>query len=91
VRERCAAIDVDKQELAIALITGQTDEEGKMQTRIVGTTVPALEALKVWLIRREWVPAKLGDGRQNRKPYHPPREGMRTICDDFTGFGPRPN
>jgi transposase len=51
MRERCAAIDVGKQELAIALITGPTDEEGKLQTRIVGTTVPALEALKVWLIQ----------------------------------------
>jgi transposase len=51
VRERCAAIDVGKQELAIALITGPTDEEGKIQTRINGTTVPALESLKVWLIQ----------------------------------------
>ena len=51
VRERCAAIDVGKQVLATALITGPTDEEGKMQTRVDGTTVPALEALKVWLIQ----------------------------------------
>jgi len=51
VRERCAAIDVGKRELAIALITGPADEDGKMQTRISGTTVPALEGLKVWLIQ----------------------------------------
>jgi transposase len=51
VRERCAAIDVGKQEVATALITGPTDEEGKLQTRIDGTTVPALEALKVWLLQ----------------------------------------
>src|SRR5215472_11785008 len=32
--------------------TRPTDEEGKMQTRIDGTTVPALEALKAWLIQQ---------------------------------------
>ena len=30
---------------------GGMGAEGKMQTRIVGTTVPALEGLKVWLIQ----------------------------------------
>jgi transposase len=51
VRERCAAIDIGKAELATALITGPADEDGVLQTRECGTTVPALEALREWLVQ----------------------------------------
>lgn len=51
VRERCAAIDIGKAELAVALILGPADEDGELQTRACGTTVPALEELREWLIQ----------------------------------------
>lgn len=51
VRERCAGIDIGKRELAVALIVGPADQEGEVTTRAFGTTVPALEELKRWLIQ----------------------------------------
>jgi transposase len=51
VIERCAGIDIGKRELAVALITGPADGEGKVETRTFGTTVPALRQLKEWLIQ----------------------------------------
>lgn len=52
VRERCAAIDIGKAELAVALILGPADEDGELQTRACGTTVPALEELREWLVQK---------------------------------------
>ena len=46
VMERCAGIDVGKREIAVAIITGPADQEGELQTRLFGTTVPELEKLK---------------------------------------------
>lgn len=51
VRERCAAIDIGKEELAVALVTGPADQDGQMRTRACGTTVPALEELREWLVQ----------------------------------------
>ena len=51
VLERCAGIDVGKREIAVAIITGPADQEGEVQTRLFGTTVPALEELREWLIQ----------------------------------------
>jgi transposase len=51
VVERCAGIDIGKRELAVALIAGPADGEGEVQTRSFGTTVPALQQLKEWLIQ----------------------------------------
>jgi transposase len=51
VEERCAGIDVGKRELAVAVITGPADQDGEVKTRAFGTTVPALEQLKQWLIQ----------------------------------------
>jgi transposase len=50
VIERCAGIDVGKRELAVAVIVGAADTEGEVKTRAFGTTVPALEELKQWLV-----------------------------------------
>ena len=50
VIERCAGIDVGKREIAVAVITGPADEEGEVKTRAFGTTVPALERLRDWLV-----------------------------------------
>jgi transposase len=51
VIERCAGIDIGKRELAVAVIVGPADQEGEVKTRPFGTTVPALEELKQWLIQ----------------------------------------
>jgi transposase len=51
VMERCAGIDVGKRELAVAVITGPADQEGEVKTRAFGTTVPALEQLREWLVQ----------------------------------------
>ena len=51
VIERCAGIDVGKRELAVAVIVGPADQDGEMKTRAFGTTVPALEELRQWLMR----------------------------------------
>jgi transposase len=51
VIERCAGIDVGKRELAVAVITGPADQDGEVKTRMFGTTVPALEQLREWLIQ----------------------------------------
>jgi hypothetical protein len=50
VIERCAGIDVGKREIAVAVITGPADEDGELKTRAFGTTVPALEQLRQWLV-----------------------------------------
>ena len=51
VLERCAGIDVGKREAAVAVIKGPADQDGELQTRTYGTTVPALEELRAWLIQ----------------------------------------
>lgn len=51
VIEWCAGIDIGKREVAVAIITGPADEDGVVQTRTFGTTVPALEQLRKWLIQ----------------------------------------
>ena len=51
VIERCAGIDIGKREVAVAIITGPADEDGVVETRLFGTTVPALEQLREWLIQ----------------------------------------
>jgi transposase len=51
VLERCAGIDIGKRELAVAVITGPADQEGEVKTRAFGTTVPALEQLRAWLVQ----------------------------------------
>jgi transposase len=50
VIERCAGIDIGKKEIAVAVITGPADQDGEVKTRAFATTVPALEALREWLI-----------------------------------------
>jgi transposase len=50
VNERCAGIDIGKRELAVSVIVGPADQEGEVHRRLVGTTVPALEELKQWLL-----------------------------------------
>jgi transposase len=50
VRERCAAIDVGKRELAVAVAVGPVDKEAEIKTRAFGTTVPTLQELRQWLI-----------------------------------------
>lgn len=50
VRERCASIDVGKRGLAVAVMKGPADQEAEIQTRWVGTTVPALKELQSWLV-----------------------------------------
>ena len=68
--ERCAGIDVGKKEVAVAIITGPADQEGELQTRAYGTTVPELEKLREWLVENQcatvamestgsyWIPIK---------------------------------
>jgi transposase len=51
VIERCAGIDIGKRELAVAVIAGPADQDGDVKTRTFGTTVPALEKLREWLIQ----------------------------------------
>ena len=51
VMERCAGIDVGKREIAVAVITGPADQDGELKTRAYGTTVPALEELRKWLVQ----------------------------------------
>jgi transposase len=52
VIERCAGIDIGKRELAVAIIVGPADQDGEVETRTFGTTVPALEELRAWLIQQ---------------------------------------
>src|SRR5512133_3197067 len=47
--ERCAAIDVGKRDLAVAVAVGPADKEAEIKTRGYGTTVPALRELQAWL------------------------------------------
>lgn len=54
VIERCAGIDVGKREIAVAIITGPADQEGELQTRLFGTTVPELENLREWLVAEKY-------------------------------------
>jgi len=50
VIERCAGIDIGKKELAVAVLVGPADQEAEIKTRKVGTTMPALLALRDWLL-----------------------------------------
>ena len=52
VIERCAGIDIGKREIAVAAITGPADQDGEVKTRLFGTTVPALEELREWLLQK---------------------------------------
>jgi transposase len=52
VLERCAGIDIGKRELAVAVIVGPADQDGEVKTRTFGTTVPALEELRDWLLEQ---------------------------------------
>lgn len=52
VRESCASIDVGKRELAVAVAVGPIDKEAAVETRAFGTTVPALQELRQWLIEQ---------------------------------------
>lgn len=52
VIERCAGIDIGKREVAVAIITGPADQDGEVETRLFGTTVPALEKLREWLLQK---------------------------------------
>ncbi len=70
MRERCAAIDVGKRDLAVALAAGPVDKEAEIKTRAFGTTVPAIEELRQWLVEERctsvaiestgpyWIPVK---------------------------------
>jgi transposase len=50
VLERCAGMDIGKRELAVAVIVGPADQDGEVKTRTFGSTVPALEELRDWLL-----------------------------------------
>jgi hypothetical protein len=50
IAERCAAIDVGKRGLAVAVAVGPVDKEAEIRTRAFGTTVPALQQLRAWLL-----------------------------------------
>src|SRR3954454_9343855 len=52
VIERCAGIDIGKRELVVAVIVGPADQDGEVETRTFGTTVPALEELRAWLVQQ---------------------------------------
>ena len=52
ITERCAAIDVGKRGLAVAVALGPADKEAEIKTRACGTTVPALLELKAWLVEQ---------------------------------------
>jgi transposase len=51
VIERCAGIDIGKRELAVVIIAGPADQDGEAKARMFGTTVPALEEMRNWLIQ----------------------------------------
>lgn len=50
VVECCAGIDVGKKTVAVAILVGPADKEAEIKTREYGTTVPALQELKKWLL-----------------------------------------
>ena len=50
VRERCAGLDVHKEFVMVCLMWGPATGEAKWETRRFGTTVPALEELRAWLV-----------------------------------------
>src|SRR5215831_5750788 len=50
IRERCAGIDVGKRGLTVAVAVGPVDKEAEIKPRAFGTTVPALQELKQWLL-----------------------------------------
>lgn len=52
ITERCAGIDVGKRGLAVAVALGPADKEAEIKTRESGTTVPALQELKGWLLEQ---------------------------------------
>lgn len=52
VLESCAGIDVGKKSIAVAILVGSADKEAEVKTREYGTTVPALQELKKWLVEQ---------------------------------------
>lgn len=70
LRQSCAGIDVGKRELAVAIAVGPVDKEAAIETRMFGTTVPALQQLRCWLEEHQcssvaiestgsyWIPVK---------------------------------
>ena len=70
LRQSCAGIDVGKRELAVAIAVGPVDKEAAIETRMFGTTVPALQPLRCWLEEHQcssvaiestgsyWIPVK---------------------------------
>ena len=51
VLECCAGIDIGKKNVAVALFKGPADKEAEIATKEFGTTVPALQAMKEWLVK----------------------------------------
>lgn len=49
VIERCAGIDIGKKFLAVCVMTGPANQEGKAEVRKFGTVRHELEALRKWL------------------------------------------
>ena len=49
VIERCAGIDIGKKFLAVCVMTGPANQEGKTEVRKFGTVRHELEALRKWL------------------------------------------
>lgn len=50
--ECCAGIDVGKREITVTILEGPPEQEPEKETRIFGTTVPALEECRAWLVER---------------------------------------
>lgn len=48
--EVCAGIDVGKREIAVTVLTGPPDIEPAVDTKMFGTTTPALEQCLEWLL-----------------------------------------
>jgi hypothetical protein len=49
VIERCAGIDIGKKFVAVCVMTGPANQEGKAEVRKFGTVGHELEALRKWL------------------------------------------
>lgn len=48
--EICAGIDIGKREIAVTILRGAADVEPTAETKIFGTTTPALEECLAWLL-----------------------------------------
>ncbi|MBV8475093.1 MAG: hypothetical protein JOZ36_00375 [Acidobacteria bacterium] len=51
--ERCAGIDVGKQQLAVCVMVGPLAGEPRIEIRQYGTTMAELEGLRDWLGQEE--------------------------------------